>query len=44
MQRIVMVVLMALVIALAVVDYTYKCGPEPDAEYPFTNQKIVWTN
>lgn len=44
MQKAVMVIAILMVIALALVDFTYKEGPKPDAVYPMANQRIVWTN
>ena len=42
MQKIVMVISILAVIALAVLNLTYQFGPEPDAVFPMVDQRIEW--
>lgn len=42
MQKIVMVVSILAVIALAVLNLTYQFGPEPDEVFPMVDQRIEW--
>ena len=41
-KKIIIGVIVGIVIALAVLNLTYKDGPEPDAVYPMINQQIEW--
>lgn len=42
MQKVIMWISIIAVIALAVLNLTYKDGPEPDEVYTIENQHIVW--
>ena len=42
MQKIVMVVSILAVIALAVLNLTYQFGPEPDVVCQMANRNITW--
>lgn len=39
-----MILAILLVTAIAIVDFTYDNGIKPDAEYEFTNKRIVWAH
>ena len=43
MQKAMMILAILAVIALAVLNLTYKDGPEPDIECPMANRNIQWT-
>ena len=43
-QKTVMAILLVLVAVLAVLDLTWKTGPEPDVVCPMTNAKVSWEN
>ena len=42
MQKIVLAIAVAAVIALVVLNLTWKEGPEPDAVFPMANQHIEY--
>ena len=42
MQKVIMWISIIAVIALAVLNLTYKDSPEPDEVYAIENQHIVW--
>lgn len=42
MKKFLTVALVAAVVALAVLNLTYRFEPEPDAVFPMTNQHIEW--
>lgn len=42
MKRVAMWLSILTVVALAVLNLTYRFGPEPDAVYPMANQKIIF--
>ena len=43
MQKVIMMVSILAVIALAVLNLTYQFGPKPDVVYQMANQHIEWT-
>lgn len=42
MKKALITVLSLAIVALAVLNLTYRFEPEPDAIYPMTNQHIEW--
>ena len=42
-QKVVMAIMLVLVAVFAVIDFTYKTGPEPDVVCTMANQHIEWT-
>ena len=42
MKKALITVLSLAIVALAVLNLTYRFVPEPDAIYPMTNQHIEW--
>lgn len=42
MQKVIMMVSILAVIALAILNLAYHDGPEPDAVFPMANQHIEW--
>lgn len=44
MKKVVMILSILAVAALAVLNLTYDDSMKPDAVYPFTNQRITWGN
>ena len=41
-MKIIMWIVSLAIVALAVLNLTYRFGPEPDVIYPMTNQLIEW--
>ena len=42
LKKILLILSVLAVIALAVLNLAYHDGPEPDAVYPMANQRIQW--
>ena len=42
MKKFIYAALAVVIVALAVLNLTYRFEPEPDAVYPMTNQHIEW--
>lgn len=44
MRKFLLVFSVLALVTMAVLELTYKDGPEPDEVYPMANQHIEWTN